>query len=292
MNSACADDQHAETAHRLMRFFSEYGPLTVLGGAGISTDSGIPDYRDRNGNWKTAQPVQGPDFIRHRHVQQRYWARSLIGWQRFGHASPNRAHHALAALEQNGFIHHLITQNVDGLHQRAGSRAVTDLHGRLDRVICLACGQRSARDALQHKLAAANPAFLSYDAGSAPDGDALIEDAPFEEFTLIACDRCGGTLKPDVVFFGENVPAARVARAMQALSESAALLVVGSSLMVYSGLRFVRKAVAEGKPVAALTLGTTRADAELSLKLDAPCGPVLAQTAAELTGASRADLAV
>ena len=281
-----------DASERLTAFIAEHGRVAVLGGAGVSTDSGIPDYRDRNGNWKTSQPIQGPDFIRDKHVQKRYWARSLIGWQRFGRADPNQSHKALAALEHAGFINHLITQNVDGLHQRAGSEAVIDLHGRLDRVICLDCRRLSSRADLQNRLAAANADFLHYDAGTAPDGDAYIEDAPFEQFELVPCDVCGGTLKPDVVFFGENVPAERVQRAATAVDEAAAMLVVGSSLMVYSGLRFVKRAVGDNKPVAALTLGKTRADDILSLKLDAPCGEVLARTSQALSGGTDATLIV
>ena len=291
-SSPLASDSITTAGAALEHFLREHGPVTVLGGAGVSTDSGIPDYRDRDGNWKTSQPIQGPDFVRHRRVRQRYWARSLIGWQRFGRAAPNRAHFALASLERAGLVRHLITQNVDGLHQRAGSEAVTDLHGRLDRVTCLDCRQTSSRADLQLRLAAANPDFLAFDAGDAPDGDARVEDAPFEQFELVGCMLCGGTLKPDVVFFGENVPPQRVADAMQTLDSSGALLVVGSSLMVYSGLRFVRRAVADGKPVAALTLGKTRADAELSLKLDAPCGPVLEALARQLAGDACANVSV
>lgn len=248
--------------------------LVVITGAGCSTDSGIPDYRDHSGNWKRKPPVQQREFLEHHAVRQRYWARSLLGWRHFSKAAPNLAHRALARLESAGRVRHLITQNVDGLHQQAGSRAVTDLHGRLDEVQCLACAARMPRDEMQRMLESRNREWLGFDAAHAPDGDADLEQ-DFSRFDVPACEACGGVLKPAVVFFGDSIPAER-SRAAAAHAEAAdAVLVVGSSLMVWSGYRLVRAAAERGVPVAALNLGVTRADALLDLKLAAPCGETL-----------------
>jgi NAD-dependent SIR2 family protein deacetylase len=259
----------------LTGFIARHRRLFVLTGAGCSTDSGIPDYRDADGGWKRRQPVTYQDFVANPRTRQRYWARSLAGFQRLRHARPNDAHHSLAALERCGRISHLVTQNVDGLHQAAGSEQVIDLHGRIDTVLCLACRQRSSRDELQVELARRNPAFASLDALEAPDGDADLEHVAFETFDVPACDCCGGLLKPDVVFFGENVPPQRVERAMANLDAADAMLIVGSSLMVYSGYRFVRAMAEAGKPIAAINRGRTRADDLLAVKVDGNCADVL-----------------
>ncbi len=248
--------------------------LFVLTGAGCSTDSGIPDYRDQAGAWKRKPPVDHRDFMASAAVRQRYWGRSLIGWRHFGRAAPNAAHHALAGLEAAGHVEQLVTQNVDGLHQAAGSTRVTDLHGRIDRVTCMHCGAREPREAFQAELAARNPAFAALQATAAPDGDADLE-VDFSQFDVPACAHCGGVCKPDVVFFGDSVPMAVVREAMAALGASDAMLVAGSSLMVYSGLRFVRAAVALGKPVACVNLGHTRADEMFDVKVEAACGVAL-----------------
>ena len=260
----------------LQQFIETCSRLFVLTGAGCSTDSGIPDYRDREGEWKRAPPVTLQAFMHEPATRQRYWARSMIGWPRFGHASPNTTHHALAQLEHRGRIELLVTQNVDGLHQRAGSKRVIDLHGRLDEVRCMLCDWRQPRDLFQQRLVELNPAWEHLDATTAPDGDADLEGQDFIDFEVPPCPRCGGIVKPDVVFFGEGVPRQRVDAATQALHTADAVLVVGSSLMVYSGYRFVQAAAKAGKPVAALTLGRTRADALLSLKIDARCSDALA----------------
>ena len=259
----------------LADFVERHPRLFVLTGAGCSTDSGIPDYRDRNGDWKRRQPVRYQEFMASERTRRRYWARSLLGWPAFARARPNAAHAALARLEAAGFIHQLVTQNVDGLHQQAGSRRVIDLHGRLDIVLCLACGTRGARAEMQSTLARDNPAFVALAAAVGPDGDADLEDADFSGFRVPGCLNCGGMLKPAVVFFGETVPKPRVERARQRLAEADALLVVGSSLMVFSGYRFCRLAAARGQPIAALNLGRTRADAELTLKLEQNCETAL-----------------
>ncbi|MEN5180501.1 NAD-dependent protein deacetylase [Comamonas testosteroni] len=275
------------TLQDLTAVLTRHHPWTVLTGAGISTGSGIPDYRDEHGAWKRPAPVNFQDFMAHATTRQRYWARSLAGWPVFSQARPNLAHQALAQLEHAGFVQAVITQNVDGLHQQAGSRNVVDLHGRLDEVICMGCGTISPRAAFQHALVAANPHWHHHSAPAAPDGDADLSGVDFSAFAVPACPVCGGILKPHVVFYGENVPLARKQYAMEQLGASRALLVVGSSLMVYSGLRFVHAAKQQGLPVAAINLGATRADAELDFKLRAPCDEALAQLSAVLKAPAR-----
>lgn len=260
----------------LADFVQRHPRLMVLTGAGVSTESGIPDYGDANGDWKRPQPVTYQAFTGDEATRQRYWARSLLGWRTMAHARPGAAHVALARLEAAGRVELLLTQNVDGLHGAAGSRRVVDLHGRIDTVVCLACGTRSPRALLQQELVARNPAFAGLSAGAAPDGDADLEHADFSRFEVPPCSRCGGMLKPDVVFFGESVPRERVAQAMAALQRADALLVVGSSLMVFSGYRFALAAAEQHKPIAAVNLGRTRADALLALKVELPIGPALA----------------
>jgi len=259
----------------LCEFVGRHRRLLVLTGAGCSTASGIPDYRDEGGAWKRARPVLFQDFVSDPATRKRYWARSLVGWRHFGRAAPNDAHRALARLETAGRVELLVTQNVDGLHQAAGSGAVLDLHGRLDTVRCLGCHSTFARAALQETLLALNPDWAELGAAIAPDGDADLDRHDFASFGVPNCPRCGGILKPDVVFFGESVPRARVAAAMAAVDAADAVLVVGSSLMVLSGYRFARRAAESGKPVAAVNLGRTRADDLLALKVEAPCAEAL-----------------
>ena len=259
----------------LKTFIDRHPRLFVLTGAGCSTNSGIPDYRDRNGDWKRARPVSYQAFMAEPATRQRYWARSLIGWRQFGRALPNDAHHALARLEANGRCELLLTQNVDRLHQAAGSRQVIDLHGRLDRVRCMGCSMMMRREALQDALARANGAWLALDAATAPDGDADLDGADFSGFVVPSCEDCGGVLKPDVVFFGESVPRDQVAVAQDHLERADAMLIVGSSLMVYSGFRFVQMAVRGGIPIAAVNLGRTRADDLLTLKVEDHCEAAL-----------------
>lgn len=264
-----------DDADRLAGFIAAHPRLFVLTGAGVSTGSGIPDYRDRDGEWKRARPVEHRAFLDDPAVYRRYWARGFVGWGWFGAATPNAAHHALAALEARGHVGLLVTQNVDRLHQRAGSARVVDLHGRLDRVVCVDCGDAMDRDALQPVMAAANAGWSPRADGAAPDGDADIDDAAIARFLPPRCTQCGGRLKPDVVFFGDNVPRARVDQATAALDAADAMLVAGSSLMVWSGFRFARAAHAAGKPLAIANLGHTRADDLATLKLDADCGGLL-----------------
>jgi len=264
-----------DAAHALREWLAPLHRVFVLTGAGISTASGIPDYRDEAGGWKRRPPVTYQAFTGDDATRRRYWARSFAGWPRFDDASPSAAHAAIAAWQGTGRVSALLTQNVDGLHQRAGSRDVIDLHGRLDTVVCLACGERTPRGMLQTRLAAANPGWVDTVAAFAPDGDADLERTDFSGYVVPDCLRCGGMLKPDVVFFGENVPRERVQAAHDALLASDGLLVVGSSLMVYSGFRFARMADEAGLPIASVTLGATRADDLLALALRADCNRVL-----------------
>jgi NAD-dependent SIR2 family protein deacetylase len=263
------------TAAALREFIDGHAKLFVLTGAGCSTGSGIPDYRDADGEWKRGRPVMLHDFLTSARARQRYWARSLVGFRRMSTARPNDAHRALTELESQGRVTRLVTQNVDGLHQAAGNRNVIDLHGRVDVVRCLACERRVARDEVQAALVERNPSFAALDAIEAPDGDAALDGIDFAAFVVPTCNACGGLLKPDVVFFGERVPPQRVQQAFAALEDADAMLVVGSSLMVYSGYRFAEAAAAAGKPVAAVNLGRTRADHLLALKISAPCGEIL-----------------
>ena len=268
-------------AEQLVDFIRRHPRLTVLTGAGVSTDSGIPDYRDRNGQWKRKPPVDHRDFMKSAATRQRYWGRALIGWPVIRNSAPNPAHFHLAELERRGHIHLLITQNVDRLHQRADSKRVIDLHGRADEICCMDCDYRAMRQLVHDRSYELNPEFRHYTAETAPDGDADLE-VDFSRFNVADCPECAGVLKPDVVFFGDNVPKARVQQALDALKNSDGLLVVGSSLMVYSGFRFCRYAKEWGKPIAALNLGRTRADELLDLKLNAPIADTLALTLSTL----------
>ena len=259
-----------------LRVFLRHHPrLFVLTGAGCSTGSGIPDYRDAAGEWKRKPPIDFQLFMGDVQARRRYWARSMVGWRHFGSASPNAAHLALARLEAEGRITLLATQNVDGLHQAAGQRQVVDLHGRLDAVRCMSCAWRAARAVWQQQLEQLNPGCLDLLAAAAPDGDADLEDLDFSSVEIPACPRCVGLVKPDVVFFGESVPRERIEQADAALAQSDAVLVVGSSLMVYSGYRYVTAAARLGLPVAAVNLGRTRADGMLTIKIEQPCDQVL-----------------
>ena len=264
----------------LSEFVAVHERLFVLTGAGVSVASGIPGYRDLNGDWMRAQPIQWQAFRDSEQARRRYWARSMVGWPMVAQAQPNTAHLALAQLGQAGRIGRLVTQNVDGLHQRAGSAGVIELHGSIGDVLCLACGSRHARAAIQTILLRDNPALADVDAAASADGDAHVEWEALDVFRVPACPHCGGMLKPDVVFFGENVPRERVAAASEALETADAMLVVGSSLMVFSGYRFCLWAHQAGMPIAAINIGVTRADALFSLKVQAPCGEALSALAA------------
>ena len=260
----------------LADFVDRHRRLFVLTGAGCSTNSGIPDYRDVDGRWKRPQPMTFDVFMGTHEARQRNWARSTVGWRRFARVRPNNSHRALACLEAAGGSELLVTQNVDRLHQAAGSTGVIDLHGRLDQVRCMGCERRTPRADFQDDLHHLNPAWAEVEAADAPDGDADIESDAFASFFVPCCRSCGGVLKPDVVFFGEQVPRERVEVATRHLAAADAVLIVGSSLMVYSGFRFVQAAASAGKPIAAVNLGRTRADPLLSLKVEQPCEAALA----------------
>ena len=266
---------------RLHEWIARHRRVFALTGAGCSTASGIPDYRDDHGEWKRQPPVMIQAFRSQDAVYRRYWARAYSGWPRLTAASPNAAHRAFAAWEAAGALCQLVTQNVDGLHQRAGSRAVIDLQGRLDVDFCLGCGERTSRAAVQGAMSAANPRW-SAKADTAPDGDADIDAVFIESFNAPRCVQCGGQIKPDVVFFGENVPRDRYERACESLAGADALLVAGSSLMVYSGYRFVRLAHEAGLPIALVNRGRTRADDLAELKIEAEVGATLAAAVAAL----------
>jgi NAD-dependent SIR2 family protein deacetylase len=264
-----------EHACALADFLARYPNTLVLTGAGLSTASGIPDYRDRDGVRRGKMPIQGPEFRKSDSVQRRYWARSMIGWPTLAKAVPNAGHRAIANLQANRKVGSVLTQNVDGLHQQAGSDGVLELHGNIHSVLCLQCQARYPRAMVQSLLVEANPFLSDALAAPLPDGDAQLEPDALEAFQLPRCVHCAGTLSPDVVFFGDGIPAERTARALARMEEADALLVVGSSLMVYSGFRFCRSAAASGKPIAVLNLGRTRADHLIDLKIEASAECIL-----------------
>jgi len=270
----------------LADFVARHRPLTVLSGAGVSTGSGIPGYRDRHGQWKRSPPVTIQEFLGKPAARRRYWARSMRGWPIMAEARPNAAHDALARLEDGGLIGRIVTQNVDGLHQRAGSSKVIELHGSIGRVTCLGCGASYARSEVQRMLVAANAEFEGLAAAAAPDGDADLDAGDLEAFEVPVCSACGGTLKPDVVFFGDSVPRERAAAAARAIDDCVAMLVVGSSLMAYSGFRLCEQACGSGKPIVAINLGRTRADPLLAFKVEQPCIDALTALVAQM-GARR-----
>lgn len=265
-------EDHLETLHRAMaqrRFL-------VLTGAGISTSSGIPDYRDSEGVRRGRAPMMYQEFLATTQARRRYWARAMLGWPKVRIAQPNAAHRALATLQQRQRISGLVTQNVDTLHDQAGSHDVIELHGSLHRVLCLDCQQRSERDVIQQLMETENPYLAGVDAVQAPDGDTLLDPAFEERFQVPRCPHCTGQrLKPDVVFFGENVAQTTAAKAMAAVADADGLLVVGSSLMAYSAFRLCKAMVEQGKPVIAINLGKTRGDELLQVKIQASCERLL-----------------
>jgi NAD-dependent SIR2 family protein deacetylase len=258
--------------------------VTVLTGAGLSTDSGIPDYRGPDS--PPSNPMTIRQFTSDPAFRQRYWARNHVGWRHMDSTLPNAGHRALASLERAGVVTGVITQNVDLLHTKAGSATVVDLHGTYARVVCLACGRTMTRAALGEQLEDLNPGFVERaekvgGIAVAPDADAMVEETG--SFRYVDCPRCGGMLKPDIVYFGESVPKDRVAEAYSLVDRADALLVAGSSLTVFSGLRFVRHAAAAGKPVAIINRGPTRGDALATVKVDGGCSELLALLSDELT---------
>ena len=270
--SAVADT----TAHDRLGALVAAGDVVVLSGAGISTESGIPDYRGPSGQLRARLPMTIREFTSSAEARRRYWARSYVGWRRMAGARPNAGHLAVVALQERGVVAGIITQNVDGLHQAAGARDVIELHGGLDHVVCLDCGARSSRALMHERLRAVNGELVAEITRVNPDGDVDLADELVASFGLVGCDCCGSDLlKPDVVFFGENVPRDRVTRCFELVDRASSLLVLGSSLTVMSGLRFVHRAAAGGIPVAIVNEGVTRGDAYADVKLDRPLGETL-----------------
>ena len=270
--------------------------ITVITGAGISTDSGIPDYRGPAGSLKKRSPVTIAEFLRSLDNRRRYWARACLGWPFMVERTPNSAHYAVARLQSAGLVDTVITQNVDGLHQVAGSHTVIELHGGLSRVVCLDCEAQFSRDSVQTQMLTANPGWMDQVAEIAPDGDAELPRSVTDRFVVPPCPVCGGMLKPDVVFFGENVPPPRVSEAFRAVDAGDTLLVLGSSLTVYSGFRFADYAVKRGVPLVIVNQGATRADPLATIKADAQLTPVLQALTERLLpvsppGGARRDLA-
>jgi NAD-dependent SIR2 family protein deacetylase len=251
------------------------GDVAVLTGAGLSTESGIPDYRGPTGAARPSTPMTFQAFTGSAEARRRYWARSHLGWRLIARAQPNAGHRAVTGLERAGLLTGVITQNVDGLHTAAGTRGVVELHGNLDRVVCLHCGDLSSREHLDDRLREANPGWTAQVTAVNPDGDVDLPDEALASFRTVDCSLCGGVLKPDVVYFGETVPADRVQACFALVERSRALLVLGSSLTVMSGYRFVLRAARDGVPVAIVNSGPTRGDAKADVRVDAPLGRVL-----------------
>lgn len=256
--------------------------VCILTGAGISTESGIPDYRGPERRDKPAKPMTFREFTSSAESRKRYWARSALGWAWMEDRRPNDGHSVVAQLESAGLCTGLITQNVDGLHQQAGNRRVVELHGALRTAVCLSCGRTESRESYQERILVQNPGWLAHIGEIAPDGDVLLDDAVTAAFRVPACLHCGGVVKPDVVFFGENVPRDRVDRAFAMLDSAGMLLVLGSSLTVFSGYRFAAAARKAGKPVAIVNDGPTRADEIATIKINARLGPLLTLLASRL----------
>ncbi|MEU7481143.1 NAD-dependent protein deacetylase [Lentzea sp. NPDC042327] len=255
----------------------ERGGVLVLSGAGLSTESGIPDYRGEGGSLRRHTPMTYEEFTTSAAGRQRYWARSHVGWRTIARAHPNAGHRAVTRLGER--LSGVITQNVDGLHQAAGTRDVVELHGGLDRVVCLGCGLLSPRAELDRRLREANPDFAATTTEINPDGDVFLPEEQVRGFAVVDCSACGGVLKPDVVFFGENVPRPRVEQCYDLVAVAKSLLVLGSSLTVMSGLRFVRRAAETGLPVAIINRGETRGDRYATVRVDLPLGAALTELA-------------
>jgi NAD-dependent SIR2 family protein deacetylase len=285
--AACARDDGRVTDDRVQELggWVADGAVVVLSGAGLSTDSGIPDYRGPSGAARRTTPMTYQAFTRDPVARRRYWARSHLGWRTIGDARPNAGHRAVAGLQRLGVLSGLITQNVDGLHQAGGARDVVELHGNHSRITCLGCGTLSPRADLEDRLNAANPGFAAAVSAINPDGDAELDDAELDGFTVVDCERCGGLLKPDVVYFGETVPPERVSHSFDLVGAARTLLVLGSSLTVMSGRRFVLRAAKEGIRVAIVNQGVTRGEPYASLVVDAPLGQVLPDLHGRIEGA-------
>jgi NAD-dependent SIR2 family protein deacetylase len=271
-----------ERVDRLTDWVADRG-VVVLSGAGLSTESGIPDYRGPSGAARRHTPMTYQTFTRDPVARRRYWARSHLGWRTIGAARPNDGHRAVARLQELAVVDGIITQNVDGLHQAGGARGVVELHGNLARIACLDCGEISPRDELIERLDAANPDFAATVTAVNPDGDVELDDTELDGFVVVDCTGCGGMLKPDVVYFGETVPRDRVDRSFALVASARTLLVLGSSLTVMSGRRFVLRAAKDGIRVAIVNQGETRGEPYAGLTVDAPLGVVLPELVARLT---------
>jgi NAD-dependent SIR2 family protein deacetylase len=260
------------------------GDVVVLCGAGLSTESGIPDYRGPSGAARKATPMTYQSFTRDPVARRRYWARSHLGWRTIGNAQPNAGHRAVGSLQQLAAVGGVITQNVDGLHQAGGAHDVVELHGNLSRIVCLDCGERSSRQELEQRLDVANPGFTGAVTAVNPDGDVDLDDAALDGFTVVDCRACGGMLKPDVVYFGETVPPERVSRSFAMVAQARTVLVLGSSLTVMSGRRFVLRAAKDGIRVAIVNQGVTRGEPYADLVVDAALGEVLPDVVRRVEG--------
>ncbi len=279
-----SDETDAVTAthFRLLADLVADGDAVVLSGAGLSTESGIPDYRGESGRRRRADPMTYQTFVGSAAARRRYWARSHLGWRHIARAAPNTGHRAVTGLQRRGLLAGVITQNVDGLHQSSGARDVIELHGSLDRVRCLGCGARTPRQALDDRLRAANPDWHAEVGAINPDGDAVLADDRIDAFQVVDCPGCGGVLKPDVIFFGENVPRTRVDDCYRLVERAGMVLVLGSSLTVMSGYRFVRHAAGRDIPIVIINRGPTRGDTDALLTFDAPLGATLTALLARL----------
>jgi len=266
----------------LLIFFQRHSRIFVITGAGISTESGIPAYRDEQGNWKRKSPITHQQYVSDEHFRKRYWSRSMVGWKLMQTAAPNPAHFALAQLEKAGHFQVLVTQNVDGLHQRAGSQHVVELHGNLVHCNCLACGVQFSRQEVQQLLELRNPTTIADSISPAPDGDADLDNVDLTGFINPSCKQCSGVLMPDVVFYGGSVPKTRVAYLQQQLEMADGVLAIGSTLTTYSSYRYCKAAAGQNKPVVALNLGISRADDLLTLKIQDDCSKVLQALAERL----------
>ncbi|WP_433217620.1 NAD-dependent protein deacetylase [Microtetraspora malaysiensis] len=277
-------DAVTDTHFRLLADLVADGDVVVLSGAGLSTESGIPDYRGESGRRQRADhtPMTYQTFIGSAAARRRYWARSHLGWRHIARAAPNAGHRAVTGLQHRGLLAGVITQNVDGLHQSSGARDVIELHGSLDRVRCLGCGARTPRQSLDDRLRAANPDWHAEVGAINPDGDAVLADDRVDAFQVVDCPGCGGVLKPDVIFFGENVPRTRVDDCYRLIERAGMVLVLGSSLTVMSGYRFVRHAAGRDIPIVIINRGSTRGDTDALLTFDAPLGATLTALLARL----------
>ncbi|WP_084464833.1 NAD-dependent protein deacetylase [Microtetraspora fusca] len=275
-------DTVTDTHFRVLADLVADGDVVVLSGAGLSTESGIPDYRGESGRKRRAEPMTYQTFVGSAAARRRYWARSHLGWRHIARAAPNAGHRAVTGLQRRGLLAGIITQNVDGLHQSSGAENVIELHGSLDRVRCLGCGARTPRQALDDRLRAANPDWHAEVGAINPDGDAVLADDRVDAFQVVDCHGCGGVLKPDVIFFGENVPRPRVDDCYRLVERAGMVLVLGSSLTVMSGYRFVRHAAGRDIPIVIINRGSTRGDTDALLTFDAPLGATLTALLARL----------